>query len=75
MASAAKIGFVSQDVPIMPFRLSGLLQPLTLAKSYAWAAAVLVDELDAGKLEGFADSSLNRLARYWPSRSFKIGDL
>ena len=42
----------------MPCRLSGFLQPLTLAKPDAWAATVFVDEFDAGKLEGFADSSI-----------------
>jgi hypothetical protein len=36
-------------------------------------AAGLVNEFDAVKLEGFADT-LNRLARYRPSRSFKIHD-
>ena len=30
--------------------------PLTLAEHAPWAAAVLVNEFDAGKLEGFTDS-------------------
>ena len=53
------------------FRLFRLLRPLALAQSHARAAAVLVDEFDAGTLEGFTDS-LNRLTRYWPSGPFKI---
>jgi hypothetical protein len=40
---------------------------------YPRAAAVLVDEFDAGKLEGFTDS-LSRLARYSPPGPFKIYD-
>jgi hypothetical protein len=53
--------------------LLGLLRPLALPQSHAWAASVLVDEFDASKLEGFPDS-LNRLTRYWPSEPFKIDD-
>ena len=57
----------------LPFGLFWLFRSLAPAQAHAGAAAVLVNEFDAGKLEGFTDS-LNRLTRYWPSGPFKIDD-
>ena len=37
-----------RDQTALPSRLPGLLRPLALAQAHAWAAAVFVDEFDAG---------------------------
>ena len=39
------------SVPRRRLDLFGLLDPLTLAKAYAWTATVLVDEFDTGGLK------------------------
>ena len=72
--------------PTLPFGLFGLFQSLTLAQTDPWAAAVLVDELDAGhNLKGrlllqlsrsavvrslVADSTNRRIASARDGRSF-----
>ena len=42
---------IETSVPRRRLELFGLLDPLTLAKAYAWTATVLVDEFDTGGLK------------------------
>ena len=40
-----------RDQTALPSRLPGLLRPLAFAEAHAWAAAVFVDEFDAGTFQ------------------------
>ena len=53
-ARPIKIRWHPEQILADRYRLLRRLWPLTLPKAYPWAAAVFVDELDAGSFQTFA---------------------